>query len=46
LLLQLGYLPGDAVPDEPGIAFDFLEGRREHDLRDVLPDAGELELGV
>ena len=35
LFLQLGDLFGNAFPDQPGIALDFLEGRREHDLRRV-----------
>src|SRR5215211_2982424 len=43
LFLQLGDLFGNAVPDQPGIALDLLESLREHDLRQVLPNAGELE---
>ena len=45
-LLQPGDLFGGVVPDQPGIALDLLEGLREHDLRRLLPDAGELELIV
>src|SRR5439155_13937422 len=43
LFLQTGDLLDSAVRDKSGIVLDLLECLREHDLRCVLPDAGELE---
>src|ERR687888_2466939 len=45
-LLQPCDLLAWAVPDQASIAHYRLERPREHDLRQLLPDAGELALGL
>src|SRR5712691_2330382 len=42
--LEPGDLAGNIVRGQPGVARDLRQCRGEHDLRDGLPDPGELEL--
>src|SRR5919202_1729040 len=46
LRLQPRHLLGDAVPDEPRVALDPLERRRDDDLGQGVPDRRELAPGV